>query len=51
MTLVATTPKLGISFFEYMRDHILRIGDVPSLASVIREKSSSHPFGWSWIAE
>jgi hypothetical protein len=51
MTLVATTRKLGISFFEYMRDRILRIGDIPSLASVIREKSSSHLFRWSWIPE
>ncbi|WP_375502615.1 hypothetical protein [uncultured Nostoc sp.] len=51
MTLVATTRKSGISFFEYMRHRILRIGDVPSLASVIQDKSSSHPFGWSWIPE
>lgn len=45
---VDTTRKLGISFFEYMRDRILKTGDIPSLGSLIREKSSSNPFGWSW---
>lgn len=51
MSLVATTRKLGISFFEYMRDRILKIGDIPCLANIIREKSSSNPFGWSWQSE
>ncbi|MEH2257131.1 hypothetical protein [Nostoc sp.] len=50
MSHVDTTRKLGISFFEYMRDRISRIGDISSLGSIIREKSSSNPFGWSWIA-
>ena len=51
MSLVATTRKLGISFFEYIRDRILRTGDIPSLGSLIQEKSSCNPFGWSWIPE
>jgi hypothetical protein len=51
MSLVDTTRKLGISFFEYMRDRISRIGNIPSLGTIIREKSSSNPFGWSWMPE
>ncbi|MEH2264062.1 hypothetical protein [Nostoc sp.] len=51
MSLVATTRKLGISFFEYVRDRISRIGNIPSLGTIIREKSSSNPFGWSWMPE
>ena len=51
MSLVDTTRKLGISFFEYVRDRILKIGDIPPLGTIIREKSSSNPFGWSWQPE
>ncbi len=50
MFLVATTRKLGISFFEYMRDRISQIGDIPPLVNLIREKSSN-PFGWLWQFE
>ncbi len=35
MFLVATTHKLGISFFEYMRDRISQIGDIPPLVNLI----------------
>ncbi|MCC5604632.1 hypothetical protein [Nostoc favosum] len=51
MSLVATTRKLGISFFEYVRDRISETGRIPSLASIIREKSFLNPFGWSWQPE
>ena len=59
MSLVDTARKLGISFFEYMRDRISRVGNIPSLeraasatkGTIIREKSYSNPFGWSWILE
>jgi len=51
MSLVATTRKLEISFFEYVRDRISKIGKLPSLATIIREKSSGNPFGWSWQPE
>ncbi|QLE45359.1 hypothetical protein FD723_34245 (plasmid) [Nostoc sp. C052] len=51
MSLVDTTRKLGISFFEYMRDRISRIGNIPSLATIIREKSSFNLFGGSWMPE
>jgi len=48
---VATTRKLGISFFEYVRDRISEAGKIPDLATIIREKSSGNPFGWSWQPE
>lgn len=51
MSLVATTRKLGISFFEYVRDRICETGIIPSLATIIRNKSSLNPFGWSWQPE
>ncbi|MEA5583748.1 hypothetical protein VB620_20715 [Nodularia harveyana UHCC-0300] len=51
MSLVATTRKLGISFFEYVRDRISQLGDIPSLGSIIREKSVLNPLGWSWMPE
>ncbi|WP_256678087.1 IS66 family transposase [Fischerella major] len=51
MSLVDTTRKLGISFFEYMRDRISQAGIILPLATIIREKASLHSFGWSWEAE
>jgi regulator of replication initiation timing len=51
MSLVATTRKLEISFYEYMRDRFSRLGKIPALGSLIREKSASNPFGGSWVLE
>ena len=51
MSLVATNRKLGISFFEYMGDRISQIKNIPPLGTIIRQKSDSNPFGWSWIPE
>ena len=48
MSLVATTRKLGLSFFKYVRDRIFRAGNIPSLATIIPHRSSLNPFGWSW---
>jgi hypothetical protein len=48
MSLVATTRKLGISFFEYIRDRISQAGKIPSLATIIMEKSLLNPLAWSW---
>ncbi|MEH2032833.1 MAG: hypothetical protein V7K67_24935 [Nostoc sp.] len=36
MSLVATTRKLGVSFFEYMSDRILKIGHIPCWLLYIR---------------
>ena len=43
MSLVATTRKLGISFFKNVRDRISETGIIPSLATIIRDKSSLNP--------
>ena len=51
MSLVATTRKLGISFFQYMCDRISQVGNIPSLATIVREQSSLYSFGDSWISE
>ena len=51
MSLVATTRQLGISFFEYIRDRISQVGNIPSLATIIREKSALNSFGLSWVPE
>jgi regulator of replication initiation timing len=51
MSLVATTRQLGISFFDYIRDRISQFGIIPSLSTIIREKSALHPLGLSWQLE
>ena len=51
ISLVTTTRKLGISFFEYMHDRIAQLGNIPSLGTLIREQSSVHSFAGSWILE
>jgi regulator of replication initiation timing len=38
MSLVATTRKLGISFFEYIQDRISQKGKIPSLGNIIKDK-------------
>ena len=43
MSLVATTRKLGISFFEYVRDRICETETIPSLSALIDERSSDNP--------
>jgi hypothetical protein len=48
MSLVDTTRKLGISFFEYVADRISETRNIPSLATIIEEKSSLHFWGESW---
>jgi hypothetical protein len=40
-----------ICFFEYIRDRISQVGNIPSLASIIREKSALNSFGLSWMPE
>jgi len=51
MSLVSTTRKLGISFFEYIRDRISQLGNLPSLGTIIREQSSLNSFGCSWMPQ
>ena len=51
MSLVATTRKLGISFFEYVKARISHIEEIPSLATIIRERSILNPQSDSWQEE
>jgi hypothetical protein len=48
MSLVATTRKLGISFFKYIQDRISKNYDIPSLGDVIRDKfvEKHQPLFW-----
>ncbi len=38
MSLVATTRKLGISFFKYIQDRISQNCEIPGLGTIIRDK-------------
>ncbi len=48
MTLAATTKKLHISFYEYVRDRILKKNAIPPLSEMIqkaaRELILAHPY-------
>lgn len=48
LSLVATTRKLGISFFEYVRVRICELGQIGRLAQFIREKAITLQLGYSW---
>jgi len=51
MSLVATTRKLGISFFKYMQDRISKSCEIPSLGNIIRDKSFQDHQLLSWQEE
>ncbi|TAE50508.1 MAG: hypothetical protein EAZ25_30945 [Oscillatoriales cyanobacterium] len=46
--LLLLRSQLGISFFDYVRDRISQLGIIPSLSTIIREKSALYPLGLSW---
>jgi hypothetical protein len=48
MSLVATTRKLGISFYQYIHDRISKTNRIPSLASLIEARASELDLGASW---
>ena len=50
MSLVATTRKLGISFYQYIHDRISKSNQIPSLASLIEARASQLRLGASWSA-
>jgi hypothetical protein len=51
ISLVATTRKLGISFFGYVRDRISHTRKIPTSATILREQSSLNSFGCSSIPQ
>ena len=48
MSLVATTKKLGISFFHYIHDRIKGEGQIPPLAEIIKQLAEEGDLGASW---
>ena len=48
MSLVATTRKLGISFYAYIHDRISKSNKIPPLASLIEARASELGLGASW---
>lgn len=48
MTLAATTKKLGISFYEYIRDRITKQKTIPPLAELIEKVAKDTNLGWSF---
>lgn len=48
MTLSATAAKLGVNFYHYLQDRLSEAGEIPSLASLIRERAEQLNLGASW---
>lgn len=49
-TLAATTSKLGISFYHYLKDRIAGTGTIPPLAEIIAARAATLNLGASWEA-
>jgi hypothetical protein len=48
MTLSATAAKLGVNFYHYLQDRLSEAGEIPSLASLIRDRAEQLNLGASW---
>ena len=49
-TLLATTQKLGISFFRYVYDRVSAANQIPNLADLIAQRAAQMNLGASWVA-
>lgn len=47
-TILATTKKLGICFYEYIYDRVSMAFKMPSLAQLIKDKAETYNLGRSW---
>jgi hypothetical protein len=47
-TLAATAQKLGVSFYHFVQDRLIRAGQIPALNQLIEERASSLNLGASW---
>lgn len=47
-TLLGTAKKLGVNFFQYIRDHVSGTPQTPSLAQIIDERAKALNLGASW---
>jgi hypothetical protein len=48
MSLVATTQKLGMNFYDYIYDRITEADQIPPLVSIITERAQELDLGASW---
>ncbi len=47
-TLLGTAKKLGVNFFDYIRDRVSGLNRMPSLAELIRQRTPDLNLGASW---
>jgi hypothetical protein len=47
-TLLATTKKLGVSFYRYVYDRVTESGEIPNLADLIVERAQQMDLAASW---
>lgn len=47
-TLLATTKKLGVSFYRYVYDRVTESGEIPNLADLIVERAQQMNLAESW---
>lgn len=50
MTLAATAAKLGVNFYQYLKDRLSEAGEIPPLAALIHERAAQLNLGASWEA-
>jgi hypothetical protein len=47
-TLLSTARKLGVNFFQYIRDRVSGARQMPSLADPIKQRAETMDLGSSW---
>ena len=47
-TLLSTARKLGVNFFQYIRDRVSGARQMPSLADLIKQRAETMVLGSSW---
>jgi hypothetical protein len=47
-TLLSTARKLGVNFFQYIRDRVSGARQMPSLADLIKQRAQTMDLGVSW---
>ena len=47
-TLLSTARKLGVNFFQYIRDRVSGARQMPSLADLIKQRAETMDLGSSW---
>jgi hypothetical protein len=47
-TLLSTAKKLGVNFFQYIRDRVSGARQMPSLADLIKQRAETIDLGSLW---